>query len=109
MSPSEVAQGHKHGTRDVDADSVISEASLSTLAEEPGRSLADAKYNQLKRTHELREKLKSWEVTEAEDGRQGGQLMTSTESGVFIEELHDFENPGRTADQVSGARADRVR
>ena len=103
MSPSEVAQGHKHGARDADADSVISDASLSTLAEEPG-PLADAKYNQLKRTHELREKLKSWEVTGAEGGRQDGQLMTSAESGVFIEELHDFENQAKPVDQVSCAR-----
>ena len=108
MSPSEVAQGHKHGARDADADSVISDASLSTLAEEPNVSLADAKYNQLKRTHELREKLQSWEVTGAEPAGQDGQLVMSTESGVFIEELQDFDNQAKPADQVRAFRSCRI-
>ncbi|XP_037074478.1 stomatin-like protein 2, mitochondrial isoform X2 [Pollicipes pollicipes] len=94
MSPSEVAQGRKHAARADDADSVISDvSSLSMLAEEPSQSAEEAKYQQLKRTHELREKLKSWELTGTDGGQQqqDSQLMTSAESGVFIEELQDFE------------------
>ncbi|XP_043218715.1 stomatin-like protein 2, mitochondrial isoform X2 [Amphibalanus amphitrite] len=99
MSPSEVAQGHKHAARGDDADSVISDASLSTLAEEPGQtSLSDARYNQLKRTHQLREKLREWEPS-ADGAGQDSQLMVSAESGVFIEELHEFDGPNRPADQ----------
>lgn len=114
MTPSEVDQGFKHAQKNASNDftsptganktplhmadseslaSGVSQERLATSNQTPGETAQEARHNQLKRTHQMQEKLRRWETNEGRDSSgQQKAIMMSSQSGVYIEEMAELDN-----------------